>query len=98
MNQDASQPEAVSLASLDLRPTHGSVRGADVSGLSVDSRELQSGNLFAALPGSNVHGAVFIRDAIENGAAAVLTDPRGFELAMSGPPSRRDPFHRRGQP
>ncbi len=92
MHQDASQPEAVSLASLDLRPTHGSVRGADISGLSVDSRDLQSGDLFAALPGSSVHGAVFIRDAIENGAAAVLTDPCGFDLAMSDHPTESIPF------
>ncbi len=93
MNQDASQPEAVSLASLGLRPTHGSARVEGISGLSVDSRELRSGDLFAALPGSNVHGAVFVRDAIEKGAAAVLTDPCGFELVAAGDvPPERIPF------
>ncbi len=92
MNQDASQREAVSLASLGLRPTHGSARVEGISGLSVDSRELRSGDLFAALPGSNVHGAVFVRDAIENGAAAVLTDPCGFELAAGDAPPGRVPF------
>ena len=92
MNQDASQPEAVTLASLGLRPTHGSARVGEISGLSVDSRGVRRGDLFAALPGSNVHGAVFVRDAIENGAVAVLTDPCGFELAAGDAPPERVPF------
>jgi UDP-N-acetylmuramoyl-L-alanyl-D-glutamate--2,6-diaminopimelate ligase len=33
--------------------------------------------LFAALPGSNVHGAAFAADAVAGGAVAVLTDPAG---------------------
>lgn len=58
--------------------------GADpvISDLVVDSRKVGPGALFAALPGSTVHGANFITSALEQGAAAVLTDAAGAELAM----------------
>ena len=63
----------------------------EVTGLAFDSRDVKAGNLFAALPGSNVHGAKFIRKAISAGARAVLTDEEGFRIAASdlrggGPP------------
>jgi UDP-N-acetylmuramoyl-L-alanyl-D-glutamate--2,6-diaminopimelate ligase len=44
----------------------------EITGLSADSRYIEPGFLFAALPGTNVDGAEFVSDAIENGAAAVL--------------------------
>jgi UDP-N-acetylmuramoyl-L-alanyl-D-glutamate--2,6-diaminopimelate ligase len=44
----------------------------DVRGLSADSRTVQPGYLFAALPGTQVDGQAFIGQAIENGACAVL--------------------------
>lgn len=53
----------------------------DITGLSVDSRETKAGHLFVALPGSNVHGAEFIKYAVRMGAVAVLTDEAGYELA-----------------
>ncbi len=52
-----------------------------VSGLSVDSRQVREGHLFAALPGSVVHGARFIESAVQSGAAAILTDAEGAALA-----------------
>ncbi len=52
-----------------------------IRGLALDSRKVEPGSLFAALPGSQVHGATFIPMAIELGAAAVLTDQAGAELA-----------------
>ncbi len=48
-----------------------------VTGLAVDSREVRQGFLFAALPGSKLHGAAFAPAAIEQGAAAILTDSDG---------------------
>ncbi|WP_052245506.1 UDP-N-acetylmuramoyl-L-alanyl-D-glutamate--2,6-diaminopimelate ligase [Halocynthiibacter namhaensis] len=54
-----------------------------ISGLSVDSRDVKPGHLFAALPGVKVHGAEFIQYALRMGAAAVLTDPEGAEIAAS---------------
>jgi len=44
----------------------------DISGLTADSREVQPGFLFAALPGVQFDGAKFISDAISRGAVAVL--------------------------
>lgn len=51
-----------------------------VTGVSLDSRAVLPGDLYAALPGFNVHGARFASDAIAAGAVAVLTDPAGAEL------------------
>lgn len=52
-----------------------------VTGLAVDSRKVKDGYLFAALPGSRVHGAEFIQYALRMGAAAILTDARGAKIA-----------------
>jgi len=47
----------------------------DFSGLTSDSRKVQPGWLFAALPGSSADGARFVKDAVARGAAAVLGTP-----------------------
>lgn len=44
----------------------------DIAGLTADSRAVEPGFLFAALPGVNADGAKFIPQAEERGAAAVL--------------------------
>jgi UDP-N-acetylmuramoyl-L-alanyl-D-glutamate--2,6-diaminopimelate ligase len=54
-----------------------------VSGVSLDSRAVCPGDLYAALPGSRAHGAAFTREAAAAGAAAVLTDPAGLPLAAA---------------
>ncbi len=51
-----------------------------VSGVTLDSRAVCPGDLYAALPGFNVHGASFAGDSLAAGAVAVLTDPRGAAL------------------
>lgn len=57
-------------------------RGGDlrITGLSVDSRLVQPGHLFAALPGVKAHGAAFAGIALEKGAVAILTDRAGEEI------------------
>lgn len=45
----------------------------DISYVTADSRYVVPGALFAALPGSRADGARFVPDAIEKGAAAILT-------------------------
>jgi UDP-N-acetylmuramoyl-L-alanyl-D-glutamate--2,6-diaminopimelate ligase len=52
-----------------------------VSGVTHDSRRVEPGDLYAALPGSQHHGAAFCDDAADAGAVAVLTDPDGKSLA-----------------
>ncbi|WP_371036812.1 UDP-N-acetylmuramoyl-L-alanyl-D-glutamate--2,6-diaminopimelate ligase [Rhodosalinus sp. FB01] len=56
-------------------------RAARVTGISVDSRKVAPGHLFAALPGTRAHGAAFLPAALAKGAAAVLTDAEGARLA-----------------
>ena len=72
---------AKTLSELGLTAAAG--REARVTGLAVDSRAVRAGFLFAALPGSAVHGAEFIQYALRMGAAAVLTDAAGARLAAA---------------
>ena len=51
--------------------------GVTVTGCSLDSRTIRPGDLYAALPGDNTHGAVFADQALAAGAVAVLTDEQG---------------------
>ncbi len=54
-----------------------------VTGITHDSRRVQPGDLYAALPGARFHGAGFCAEAAQAGAAAVLTDPSGRERAAA---------------
>lgn len=62
----------------------------DITGIAHDSRQVQAGQLFVAIPGANADGTRFIPDALARGAAAicairtwdsvptlVVPDPRG---------------------
>ena len=68
-----------SLAELGLTARGG--REALITGLSVDSRETKPGHLFAAMPGTRMHGAEFVTYALRMGAVAVLTDTEGAQIA-----------------
>lgn len=70
---------AIRLSDLGLTARAG--RDPALSGVTADSRAVRAGMLFAALPGTAVHGAKFIAMALEQGAAAVLTDAEGARLA-----------------
>lgn len=67
------------LSDLSLTSADGS--NPEITGLSVDSRDVKPGHLFAALPGVNRHGAEFIQYAVRMDAAAILTDAEGAEIA-----------------
>ena len=51
----------------------------EIRGLSADSRKIEPGFLFAALPGSKLDGRRFIAEAAARGAVAVLA-PEGTEV------------------
>ena len=46
----------------------------EIRGLATDSRAVQAGDLFAALPGTRTDGARYLADALAAGAVAVLGD------------------------
>jgi UDP-N-acetylmuramoyl-tripeptide--D-alanyl-D-alanine ligase len=50
------------------------------SGVAIDSRQVQSGDLFIALPGEHRHGHEFIPDAISRGATGVLAEKQPRDL------------------
>ncbi|MFC4334405.1 UDP-N-acetylmuramoyl-L-alanyl-D-glutamate--2,6-diaminopimelate ligase [Salininema proteolyticum] len=51
-----------------------------VTGVSLASKQVEPGDLYAAIPGANRHGAEFTAEAAERGAVAVLTDAAGADL------------------
>ena len=52
-----------------------------VTGVTLDSRAVRPGDLYAGLQGANVHGARFASQAQAAGARALLTDQAGAALA-----------------
>ena len=54
--------------------------GAKVRALTADSHAVRPGTLFAALPGTAQHGALFAAQALEAGASAILTDAAGAAM------------------
>jgi UDP-N-acetylmuramoyl-L-alanyl-D-glutamate--2,6-diaminopimelate ligase len=53
-----------------------------LTGVTLRAQDVRPGDLFAAIPGSRVHGATYAADAVAAGALAVLTDAAGAaELA-----------------
>ncbi len=79
----SSATEARKLQDLGLVATRGNTSNPDITGICVDSRQTQPGDLFAAMPGVEVHGGEFIQYAIRMRAAAVLTDADGLDIALS---------------
>jgi UDP-N-acetylmuramoyl-tripeptide--D-alanyl-D-alanine ligase len=69
----------------------GGLAGGDVvlSGAAVDSRRVQPGDLFVAIPGARVDGHDYVREAIARGARAVLGThrpeglPSGFPVLIA---------------
>lgn len=59
----------------------------DVEGITADSRAVQPGYLFAALPGAKADGRRFIGEAVARGAIAVLA-PEGTPWPPGVPPRR----------
>ena len=55
----------------EFDPEDGDIQ---IAGLTLDSRKVEPGFLFAALPGVKTHGRDFIPQALQQGAAAILTD------------------------
>jgi UDP-N-acetylmuramoyl-L-alanyl-D-glutamate--2,6-diaminopimelate ligase len=79
-----SAPGRTSLRDLaDLLGVPAPVTEAVVTGVTLDSREVRAGDLYAALPGAKAHGADFAAGAEAAGATALLTDAEGADRATA---------------
>ncbi|PPD33448.1 MAG: UDP-N-acetylmuramoyl-L-alanyl-D-glutamate--2,6-diaminopimelate ligase [Methylomonas sp.] len=54
----------------------------EIGGLSLDSRQIKSGDVFVALNGALQHGITHAEQAIANGAVAIIYDPAGLKQAL----------------
>lgn len=59
--------------------------GVSVTGVSMNTADLRPGDLFVAMPGLKTHGAKFAAQAVQGGAAALITDQAGIELIKTTP-------------
>ncbi len=73
---------------------HRAKGSVEISGLTVDSRVVQKGDMFVALPGVNFDGRDYIADAIKAGASAILTTP-GVDVGVGDFPVVEDANPRR---
>ena len=83
------QPRPVDLREVLPDPSGiGVAEAVVVTGITHDSRDVQPGDLYVALPGRITHGARFAAAAVKQGAVAVVTDPSGAEQCRAlGVPS-----------
>lgn len=58
--------------------------GVVVTGLALNTAHVEPGDLYAALPGAQRHGADFVEQALAAGAVAVLTDTEGAARITQG--------------
>ena len=64
---------------------HADLESILITGLSIDSHQIEAGDLFVAVAGSKVHGATYAGNAKLNGAVAVLTDEVGARIITDLP-------------
>src|SRR5690625_7311311 len=65
---------------------HGDLTQA-VSGISMNSKTVESEDLYAAVAGAQHHGGDYIAEAVEAGATAIVTDRSGIVRGLAGLPS-----------
>lgn len=80
----APQPRALTaVAGVRWETADGSdPAGTMVTGITNDSRAVQSGDIYAALPGARVQGIDFAAGAVAAGAVAILTDSASRDRAL----------------
>jgi len=74
----------------DLTNEKAKGKPVEITGLTLDSRKVEPGFLFAAVPGEKTDGAKFIEEAVKKGAVAVLTDI-GDDIVVKGAVHISDP-------
>jgi UDP-N-acetylmuramoyl-L-alanyl-D-glutamate--2,6-diaminopimelate ligase len=56
---------------------------AILTGISMNTNDLRSGDLFVAMPGLKTHGAKFTEKALALGASAIVTDRAGLAIILA---------------
>ena len=72
--------EIAKLLSLELKG-----EDQDVRNLSIDSREVKSGDLFVAIKGDKYDGHDYIQQSIKNGASSILCNDKIDTSKINGP-------------
>jgi UDP-N-acetylmuramoyl-L-alanyl-D-glutamate--2,6-diaminopimelate ligase len=80
MTATSASLRPVGLAPVSLAELVPDAPAIAITGVTLDSRIVQPGDLYVALPGGITHGARFAAQAVAHGAVAVLTDAAGAEL------------------
>ncbi|TKV28292.1 UDP-N-acetylmuramoyl-L-alanyl-D-glutamate--2,6-diaminopimelate ligase [Arthrobacter sp. NamB2] len=84
MRPRVPRPISLSTALAVLGPLAGTPDAGSlptVSGVTLDSRSVLPGDVYAALPGASRHGAEFAAQAVLSGASAIMTDEAGAAIA-----------------
>jgi UDP-N-acetylmuramoyl-L-alanyl-D-glutamate--2,6-diaminopimelate ligase len=66
---------------------HSDAPDVVLTGITMNSKDVEPGDLYLGLPGARFHGAAFAKDAVARGAVAVVTDASGaVEATAAGVP------------
>ena len=67
----------------DLILPNQKIPNIDITGITTDSKTVREGNVFIAIPGSNHDGHEYIKEAINSGASAIISNGRDLgELSV----------------
>ena len=87
MSNPSPTVRAVNLRALLADDAPAAARDIAITDLTLDSRGVQPGGAFVALPGTRTHGAGFSSQAVEAGASVILWEP------VAGVAAPRTPAH-----
>lgn len=79
------------LAGVGTEPVASTKAKADITGVTADSRAVKPGDLFIAVPGTKADGVQFAHEAVQKGAAAILSEKSvsGVQVPVFITPSAR---------
>lgn len=64
------------LSGIPFYETASSVTDIDINAIEIDSRKVKSGSLFVCINGFTVDGHSYVKQAIDNGAVAIVTEKK----------------------
>lgn len=73
--------DVATLAATHSLTVHGTPEPDNITGITLNSRDVRPGDVYVGMPGAKRHGAEFALQAQAQGAVAMVTDARGLALA-----------------